>query len=107
MSRIKSSETITADAVVEHRTWRTEILSDLGSPYRVNFHREEVTRLNGEPVAHGRKIGVIPLVVQENLSRQVTAAGVTVTVGQLAALVAQLADDLEAEAEQPVPTPEP
>lgn len=99
MARTISSQEITAQSTVNRRTWRTEINSELGSQYTATFYRETVNLLDDEVVGIPVKSGSVNFSVSQNLSRPITAAGVTVSVGQLAALVAQLADELEEEAE--------
>ena len=99
MARIIDTQNATGEVVKEHRTWATNIRSELGQPYMVDFHREEIVRLDGQAIGLGRKLGSISFTVGDHVDKQVTAAGITVTVGQLAALVAQLADNIEAEQE--------
>jgi hypothetical protein len=99
MARQISTKQIAAEISTERRTWRTEIFSEYGTKYTVVFHREEIKKIDGSPSGVGLKVGSISFDVAENATREVSANGVVATVGQIAALVAKLADDLEEEKE--------
>ncbi len=100
MSRVITNNTKTVNITTESRTWKTEIYSVLNDIPVVVFHREYITKIDNELTARNYSSEPLRLMVNENLNRQITADGVTVTVSQMRSLISRLADELEEEQAQ-------
>lgn len=89
--------TETVSLTSEERTWRVEIFTDKGIDPLVRVHRQVI-----KSTADGTILSVQDNAIVERLQSAVmndsfTAAGVTVTGAQLAALISQAADQWRAE----------
>lgn len=89
----------------EERTWRINILTPKGAMPVVTMHRETIKADAAGAVLAAEQNVTVTRTAAELAAKSYTAAGVTVTGAQLAALIAEVADverqaDLVAEAQR-------
>lgn len=95
----ETTEVTEVATTVANRTWRVEVFCERDrASYEIVFHREQVKTVNGV-VSSVTPLPAIRKNLNDVLSEEITAAGATVTVGQLTALVSAVGDNWEAAAE--------
>lgn len=95
MSRIISTEA--GEVVTQSRTCEIRIIAEYKQPYVVVINRETIKTVKGELLEQKSSTQQYQIVVAERIGQNITAAGLTVSLGQLAALVAKFTDDIDEE----------